>query len=268
MDDSEYAYLANKHRGGENNRIGNLYEHYYAVFSILREMATGHRYAVVSAQVEKAYVDDLLIVDGENKIYHQLKNKVNLSWGGMRHGDLKYDFLMQARLCKSCSENFFLKLVVAHNYDKLVRALPDELKKVASVEFYPMLDDFNQYLYYPVFVDVAVKAIGCARYEIDKVENVATALLGLWVGGQCREMKVYEVWDKMKRMLFGKEILDTAKVDKLVALMQKMNISVQLNQSGLNWMYGGFAGSLRLNNEKIESLLSIRDVENMIQNLI
>ena len=268
MDDSENAYLANKHRGGKSNNMGNLYENYYAVFSILREMATGHRYALVSAQVEGAYVDDLLIVDGENKIYHQLKNNAKLSWGGMQHGDLKYDFLMQARLSESSSEKFLLKLVVSFHYDKLMRALPNELKKVASVEFYPMLEDFNQYAYFPAFANVAIKAIGCASYEIDKVENVATALLGLWVGGRCRGKKVYEVWDEMKQMLYGKEIVDAEKIDELVALLQEMGFSVLLNQSGLIWKYGGFEGLLRLNNEKILSLLSIRDVEDMIRNLI
>lgn len=268
MDDSEIEYLANKHRGGENNRMGNLYEGYYAVFSILREMSKGHGYAVISTQVEGAYVDDLLIVDGENKIYHQLKNKVNLSWGGMQHGNLKYDFLMQARLCESTSENFFLKLVVTHYFDKLEKSMPDDLKNVASVEFYPMLEDFNQYAYYPAFADAAVNAIGCAAYEIDKLENVATVLLGLWVGGLCRGMKVYEIWNKMEQMLYGKVIIDDSKVDELVALLQKMKFTVRLKQSVLNWEYGGFDGSLRLSNEKIQSLLSLRDVEDMIGNLI
>ncbi len=82
MDDSERAYLASKHRGGEYNRKGNQYEDYYAVFSILREMSRGHREAIVSSQVEGAYVDDLLIADAEHKTYHQLKNKEKLSWGG------------------------------------------------------------------------------------------------------------------------------------------------------------------------------------------
>lgn len=268
MDDSEKVYLANKHRGGENNRMGNLYEDYYAVFSILREMSEEHGDTTIAAQVEGAYVDDLLIVYGDNKIYHQLKNNANLSWGNMSHGNLKYDFLMQARFSESCSEKYFLKLVVTNNFDHLERSLPDDLKKVASVEFYPMLADFNQYAYYPAFADVAVKALGCSPFEIDKVENVATVLLGLWVGGQCHGLNVYEIWNKMKQMLFGREVIDASMVKKLVALLQNMGFSVHFNESTLIWKFGGFTGLLRLNNEKILSLLSLRDVEDMIRNLI
>lgn len=131
MNESERDYLSNKHRGGESGRKGNLYEDYYAVFSILREMSEGHCDAVVSSQVEGAYVDDLLIVDDRYKIYHQLKNQENLSWGRMQHGDLMYDFMMQAGLCEECSENFLLKLVTAHRKESLVRKLPDGLKEVA-----------------------------------------------------------------------------------------------------------------------------------------
>ena len=38
MDEDEKLYLTNKHRGGESGRRGNLYEAYYAVFAIFREI--------------------------------------------------------------------------------------------------------------------------------------------------------------------------------------------------------------------------------------
>ena len=91
MDEDEKLYLTNKHRGGESGRRGNLYEAYYAVFAIFREIANGNDSTIVSGQVEDAYVDDLLISDGTTNVYHQLKNKKNPSWGSMKHGDLKYD---------------------------------------------------------------------------------------------------------------------------------------------------------------------------------
>lgn len=86
-DGNEKKYLANKHRGGESGRRGNLYEAYYAVFAIFREIANGNYSTIVSGQVEGAYVDDLLISDGTTNVYHQLKNKKNPSWGSMEHGE-------------------------------------------------------------------------------------------------------------------------------------------------------------------------------------
>lgn len=268
MDDSERRYLLRKHRGGESSRKGNQYEDFYAVFSILREMSKGHVEAFVSSQVEEAYVDDLLIDDGERKTYHQLKNVEKLSWGDMQHGDLKYDFIMQGKLCKERSEKFFLKLVVTHDFEKLNKLLPTELADVATVEFYPMLPDFNRYVYYPVFADVAIQAIGCESFELEKVENVSTVLLGLWEGGRCRGLNVGEVWAKMRGMLFGGEEYDAAKAKELCELLEKMGFSVLLRHGVLDWSLNGFAGSLRLSTRKIDSLLVLRDVEEMIQNLI
>lgn len=268
MNNSEREYLSNKHRGGESSRNGNLYENYYAVFSILREMSEGHCDAIISSQVEGAYVDDLLIVDDRYKIYHQLKNQEKLSWGRMQHGDLMYDFMMQASLCEECSENFSLKLVTAHRLESLVKQLPDELKEVASVEYYPMLEDFNRYAYYPAFASVAMRAIGCEPCEIDKIENIATVLLGLWTGGMCQGLKVKEMWAKMRRVLVGEEIFDSTMADELCALLARMGFSIQMEHCVLNWKWGGFAGSLALNNPKMKSLLSLGGVEDMIQNLI
>ena len=39
-DGNEKKYLANKHRGGESGRRGNLYEAYYAVFAIFFYLCT------------------------------------------------------------------------------------------------------------------------------------------------------------------------------------------------------------------------------------
>lgn len=128
MDEDEKLYLTNKHRGGESGRRGNLYEAYYAVFAIFREIANGNDSTIVSGQVEDAYVDDLLISDGTTNVYHQLKNKKNPSWGSMKHGELKYDFSMQKKLCEERAERFSLKLVVSGRKDSLIERMPDGLK--------------------------------------------------------------------------------------------------------------------------------------------
>ena len=74
-------YLANKHRGGENNLKGGTYEDFYAVYQIVSCLTRfKDRLDTVQfqAQLEDAFVDDLLIAYPEINVYHQLKNTLVL----------------------------------------------------------------------------------------------------------------------------------------------------------------------------------------------
>ena len=268
MDESEKKYLANKHRGGESSRQGNLYEVYYAVFIIFREIANGNYSTIVSRQVEEAYVDDLLISDGTKNVYHQLKNKQNPSWGSMNHGNLTYDFFMQKKLCEERDEKFSLKLVVSNKKDYLIAHMPDGLKEVTSVDSYPMLDNLNKYFYLPDFANVAYKAVGCKPGENNKVEVVSMTLSSLWQADEYYKLDVAEYWTLMKQKLYGEDSIDESLKDKLITLLSGMGFSLKVGKNVLEWSFQKFEGILRLNNEKVLSLLNIQDVENMIQNLI
>ena len=268
MDENEEIYLANKHRGGESSRRGNLYEVYYAVFAIFREIAKGNYSTIVSRQVEVAFVDDLLISDGTTNVYHQLKNKKNPSWGSMRHGNLKYDFSMQKNICEERRENFSLKLVVSDKKNRLIERMPDGLKGVTSVEFYPMLDGLNKYIYWSDFADVAYKAVGCEPGENNKLEVVSMILSSLWQADAYSNLDVQGYWTLMEYKWYGEEPIDETLKNQLITLLCDMGFSLKVDKNVIEWIFLHFKGTLRLNDTKMRSLLEIQDVENMIQNLI
>ena len=268
MDEDEKLYLTNKHRGGESGRRGNLYEAYYAVFAIFREIANGNDSTIVSGQVEDAYVDDLLISDGTTNVYHQLKNKKNPSWGSMKHGELKYDFSMQKKLCEERAERFSLKLVVSGRKDSLIERMPDGLKGVTSVESYPMLHCLNEYIYWQDFADVAYKAVGCKPGENNKIEVVSMILISLWQADAYSNLDVKGYWTLMEDKWYGRMPIDETLKNQLVTLLSGMGFSLKVDKNVIEWSFLHFEGTLKLNDKKMSSLLEIQDVETMIQNLI
>lgn len=267
-DGNEKKYLANKHRGGESGRRGNLYEAYYAVFAIFREIANGNYSTIVSGQVEGAYVDDLLISDGTTNVYHQLKNKKNPSWGSMEHGELKYDLSMQKKLCEERAERFSLKLVVSEQKDSLIESMPDGLKGVTSVESYPMLHCLNEYIYWQDFADVAYKAVGCKPGENNKIEVVSMILISLWQADSYSNLDVKGYWTLMEDKWYGGMPIDETLKDQLIILLSGMGFSLKVDKKVIEWSFLHFEGTLKLNDKKLRSLLKIQDVETMIQNLI
>lgn len=64
---ADKAYLANKHKGGEANAKGGLYEDFYAVYQIVSCIAkykAALEGVALQTQLEDTFVDDLL---GPNK---------------------------------------------------------------------------------------------------------------------------------------------------------------------------------------------------------
>ncbi|MDE6369720.1 MAG: hypothetical protein K2K94_10845 [Muribaculaceae bacterium] len=77
-------YLDRKHNGGVSNQKGNTFETIYATKEIVRLFAEGAdiNTTYLATQLEYVFVDDLniLYTDGK-RVYCQLKDKINLSWG-------------------------------------------------------------------------------------------------------------------------------------------------------------------------------------------
>lgn len=110
-------YLKNKHKGGVNNQKGNTYENHYAVYEIVNLMAN-HKdrdKTLIGTQIEKVFIDDLVIDKPDQKIYHQIKDKQDLTWGKMEKGELLYDFTHQAQMSQTSKENFLFKIVYSHD---------------------------------------------------------------------------------------------------------------------------------------------------------
>lgn len=180
-----HNYLLAKHRGGENNLKGGLYEDYYAVFQIVSCLAKyKHELDAVSfqAQLEDTFVDDLLIAHLDVNIYHQLKNTQTVSWGSTkRKGDIAFDFAHQIEVCQERDETFALKLIYSAKESK-VTDVPAQIKSHSLVERFPYQEDINQLVIISNELKDALRRISSEGVDAtdDVLANIAIVVLGAW----------------------------------------------------------------------------------------
>ena len=148
--EEDRAYLANKHKGGENNSKGGLYEDCYAVFQIVSCIAkykSSLEGVALQTQLEDTFVDDLLIAHPDENVYHQLKNTQELTWN-TKSSDrtITSDFENQIKDCQERNEQFALKLVFSAVNSKVGDKIPDSIKDYTTAEFFPYEKDLNGFL--------------------------------------------------------------------------------------------------------------------------
>lgn len=141
----EKKYLKNKHKGGNNNSKGNIYESFYTIYCIalfMNSHITQLDSVYFTSQLEECFVDDLLIEESNtaHRIYHQIKDVKNLSW---QTKQLKHDFERQMDISSEMGENFELKLVHS-NSPTMVTPIPEEIVSSTSVSFFPAEKSLNQ----------------------------------------------------------------------------------------------------------------------------
>lgn len=182
--EDDAKYLANKHRGGENNQKGGLYEDFYAVYQIVSCIA---RYksslgtVAFQTQLEDTYVDDLLIAHSSSNIYHQLKDTRELKWSDGGGRTIQSDFEHQIADCKERDEEFALKLVYSATGSN-VTDIPESIKDYSSVENFPHADDMNQLIFIGGPFKEALTQIS-AKGEAstdDELLALAMVFLGAW----------------------------------------------------------------------------------------
>lgn len=184
--EADRVYLANKHKGGEANAKGSLYEDCYAVFQIVsciaRYKAALHGVAL-QTQLEDTFVDDLLIAHPDKNVYHQLKNTQQLTWD-TKSSDrtIVSDFENQIRDCQERDEAFALKLVYSSADSHVSDSVPESIRDYASAEFFPYEDDLNGLILISnKFVDVLRQiSVNGEKATLDELVNVAQVFLGVW----------------------------------------------------------------------------------------
>ena len=140
----ERKYLMNKHKGGNNNSKGNIYESFYTTYCIALFM-NSHMAQLDSvhftSQLEDSFVDDLLIEESNtaHRIYHQIKDVESLSWQTKR---LQYDFERQMNISSERGEDFELRLVHS-NSPTMVTPIPEKIVSSTSVSFFPAEKSLN-----------------------------------------------------------------------------------------------------------------------------
>lgn len=184
--DNIRQYLKNKHRGGENNEKGGLYEDFYAVYQIVSCIA---RYkscldgVEFQTQLEDTFVDDLLIVHPKQNVYHQLKNTQALGWGNVGYmGNIAFDFYCQIDDCKERNEDFALKLVYSLTDSNIGRKMPKAIEKHTTVEYFAYENDLNSLVLISHPLKEALMRISPygAKTPADELANIATVFLGIW----------------------------------------------------------------------------------------
>lgn len=195
-------YLVNKNRGGNSGAKGNTYENFFAVYqlALLAQLVIESNKKVYLSSQLLAFVDDFIVdCQDETPLQHyQLKNSQSERWGkGLR--SISDDFKKQYDLNKSISRESQISLVVSslklktklestiplaiEGYSQVIHFLYEaELVKLIAIE-----PRFRQAIEYLCAFDNPAP---------DKVECVATVLLGAWVSSAKSQVSVIDILKK------------------------------------------------------------------------
>lgn len=195
-------YLQNKNRGGISNEQGNTYENHFAIYKI----------ALMSIQVlEKqkrikfysqifAFVDDLIIsCESDNILEHyQLKNSNSISWGSGQKS-ISDDFEKQKILNQQISKFSEIYLVVSSESlrEKLSRNCPQNIQAFSQATYFPYKSNLMHVVAeIPSFCEAIEYLSAFENPDPDKIECVATVLLGAWMISEKSEVSVQEILTK------------------------------------------------------------------------
>lgn len=249
-------YLANKHRGGENNQKGSLYEDYFSVYQIV-VCLDGYKEDLdavsLQSQLVDAFVDDFGVLYSDKKVYHQLKNTSSVSWGDLNQmGSLAFDFDRQISVCHSRGEDFSLKLVCSdpNMVSKLNNPIPSQIKEHTSVEWFPYCDGLNNLVLSSADFKSSLQnlAVDEDKNKDDVLANIATLVLGVWKnfpkGSQVSLRSILDVMMKVKSVNI-KHYTSVGVADECKRILDRIEgLSYRMEGSMLYWSFGFFSGSL------------------------
>ena len=251
--EEDRAYLANKHKGGEANAKGGLYEDCYAVFQIVSCIAKYKASldgVALQSQLEDTFVDDLLIAHPDKNVYHQLKNTQSLTWNTKYSGrTIASDFENQIKDCRERDEQFALKLVYSAANSKVGERVPDDIKAYTTAEFFPYEEDLNGLVLISSDFQKVLRQISVNGKDatVDELVNVAMVFLGAWRGcGNKKRVRLSEIVEQARRMRhFNLTIFPDGEISKacrdILDAIEGLNYSVSGRM--FYWQLGAFTGS-------------------------
>ncbi len=124
---------------GNNNKKGNRYEDFFAICRMIESApAVVAGVTVTLSEQTGDPVDDLVVREGRQLHYAQLKNDQAITWGA-KADKLRVEFAEQKRQSEERSEVFTLTVVVAYDHRKvsLDDNMPAELNGAVAVRWFP-----------------------------------------------------------------------------------------------------------------------------------
>lgn len=242
---TEKKYLRNKHNGGLNNEKGNKYENYFIVYQICHYLSQMNDLENIffSTQTED-FIDDLLINENDNFIYHQLKNTNKLSWG--KHDKMKSlanDFYLQRKKTFNNKNKCYLRLVISNNKltDKLNKSKPKDLKKILDVLYFEYYEDLSSIIKKnKIFRDSLCDIMRIDNPETDKLESLASSIYGAWGESNCKGVSINQILEKIKRnqvsfISFGENLDISDELDVILSSIEGFRFIIENNY--IKWTY-------------------------------
>ena len=198
------TYIKNKNRGGTNNNKGKEYEDFFAIYKlseIAKQIVEEGIDAKFFSQL-KTFVDDLVIDFPKLRIHYQLKNKEKgISWGNSDTlKSIAYDFYSQYRINETIELEETQLCLVTNNKTQqihLSKTIPSEIKNYTSVFYFYYSKNINEIIEaMPDFKESISYLSAFDKPEPDKIECVATVLLGAWYSIDTSEVSVSELLHK------------------------------------------------------------------------
>lgn len=197
---------------------------------------------LVSAQTF-SFVDDFYIYDIEDKraSYYQLKTNTDLSWGS-KFKTLFFDFNKQKNHLRYLKRKFRLYLVVANIvvHNKMLASLPSRLKKYTQIEFFPLHDSINSQLTNDAQFKSVVTDL-CALSDLNKLEALATCILGAWEATNKNNIPVSDILNSIRNMGYSYlkrniPLYISSGVDNILCNIPAF--SYEIKGGYLSWTYG------------------------------
>jgi len=201
-------YVTNKCRGGKSNQKGGSYEGFFAVYQIALAyplVKQELREVFIETQVDKAFVDDLMVEDRtQNQVKNfQLKNcDSNLTWNHSKNTNSYYlweDFFWQNRINTELfkTSNIVLVLSSKTNFINREKTIPKEIQPFTEVCLFRSAKNLRELLKIePSFRDAISEICVAPSSDGIRLETATNQILAVWLS-QSGKVSIAEIMQQV-----------------------------------------------------------------------
>lgn len=198
------TYIKNKNIGGTNNSKGKEYEDFFVIYKIseIAKQVIEEGIDIIFFSQVKTFVDDLVIDFPSLRVHYQLKNKeTKIYWENPnKFQSIAYDFCSQYKVNERIGIEETQLCLVTQNEEqqkRLSESVPSEIKNYTSVFYFYYSKNISQVIEaMPSFKESIIYLSAFDNPDPDKIECVATVLLGAWCSADKSEVSVIELLHK------------------------------------------------------------------------